>query len=74
MLQTNEIKFIFVTTQNSIQDSKGKNFIDSFNHFAKIFDKVISLEESVAICITKTEKLMTNKISEKLINDLLNSN
>ena len=74
MLQTSEIKFIFVATQNSIQDSKGKIFIDSFNHFAKIFDNVNSLQSSVAICITKTESFMIKEIFEKLINDLMNSN
>jgi hypothetical protein len=74
MLQTNEIKFIFVATQSSIQDSKGKNFIDSFNHFAKIFGNVNSLKSSVAICITKTESFMKKEIFERLINDLLKSN
>ena len=40
MLHTKKIKFILVTTQNSILDSKGKNFVDSLNHFAKIFEDV----------------------------------
>jgi hypothetical protein len=74
MLNTKEIKFIFVTTQNSIQDNRGINFINSFNHFAKIFDDVNSLKYSVAICITKTESFMKKEIMSKLINDLLNSN
>ena len=74
MLQTNEIKFIFVTTQNSIQDSKGKNFVDSFNHFAKIFKNVNSLKDSVAICITKTDKRKTAKIMSDLIDKLKNAN
>jgi len=74
MLNTDEIKFIFVTTQNSIQDSKGKNFVDSFNHFSKIFDNVNSLLNCVAICITKTESFMKKEIMSKLINDLAESN
>jgi len=56
MLNTDEIKFIFVTTQNSIKESKGKLFADSFNHFAKIFKDINFLNKSVAICVTKTEK------------------
>jgi len=58
MLQTNEIKFIFVTTQNSIKESKGKLFADSLNHFTKIFSDANILKNSVAICISKTEKFM----------------
>jgi len=74
MLNTDEIKFIFVTTQNSIQDSKGKNFVDSFNHFAKIFENVSSLKNSVAICITKTDSFIKKEIMCKLINELLKFN
>jgi hypothetical protein len=74
MLQTDEIKFIFVTTQNSILDSKGKNFVDSFNHFAKIFEDVNSLKDSVAICITKTDKYKTVEVMSNLIDDLKNAN
>ena len=58
MIQTTEIKFIFVTTQNSIEDSKGRNFVDSLNQFAKIFENVDCLKDSVAICITKTDSFM----------------
>ncbi len=54
-MHTKKIKFILVTTQNSILDSKGKNFVDSLNHFAKIFEDVNIIKNSVAICITKTE-------------------
>ena len=74
MLKSDEIKFIFVTTQNSIQDSKGKNFVDSFNHFAKIFDNVNSLWNSVAICISKTESFMKKEIMSSMINDLVELN
>ena len=49
------MKFIFVTTQNSIQDSKGRNFVDSFNHFSKIFKNIDDLQDSVAICITNAK-------------------
>ena len=73
MIKTNKIKFIFVSTQSSIQDSKGKNFVDSFNHFAKIFEKdnLKKLENSVAICITKTESFMKEEIIFKMINNLI---
>ena len=74
MLQTNEIKFIFVTTQNSIQDSKGRNFVDSFNHFAKIFENINCLKNSIAICITKTDSFMDRENICELMNDLLSSN
>ena len=70
MLQTNEIKFIFVTTYNSIYDSKGKNFVDSLNQFAKMFENVNCLKDSVAICVTKTDSFMDRQSICELINDL----
>jgi len=56
MLDTDEIKFIFVATQKSITEKQGKIFADSFNHFAKIFKNINLSNISVAICVTKTEK------------------
>lgn len=74
MLQTKEIKFILVTTQTSIQDSKGKIFIDSLNHFAKLFNDVDKLDNKVAICFTKTDEYMEKETIFELIDDLMNSN